>query len=123
MTCDVVITEFFLRTVQQSADATGFYFEHVGDFFVGQASGTQHQKLRLCWFEEREHLPDSSTPLLAQQIVERSVLDILLCDPAGGLLVLTAPARHAQSIDTQVRRCTVEPTTNVAIGLQCGLAV
>src|SRR5215467_5167135 len=123
MQCDVAITELLLRTVQHSPDARGFHFEGVANFFVGQASGAQDQKLRLCWFEEREHLPDSSTPLLAQQFVEWSVLDILLCDPAGGLLVLTAPARHAQSIDAQVRRCTVEPTTNVAISLQCGLAV
>src|SRR5215510_15032724 len=107
---DVAITELLLRTVQHGADAGSFNFEGVGNFFVGQASGAQDQNLCLCWFEKREYLPDSSTPLLAQQLVEWSVWAVASCDLTGGLLVLTAPARHAQSIDAQIRRCTVKPT-------------
>src|SRR5215467_12150368 len=107
MKCDVAITELLLRTVQHSPDAGDFHFEGVSNFFVGQAGGAQDQKLCLGWFKKREHLPDFSTLLLAQQVVKWSTFDILSCGPAGGVLMLTAPAGHAQSIDTQVRRCTV----------------
>src|SRR6185437_2509012 len=114
---EVLSAKFFLRTVEHGADAARFYIEGFSKFFVGKSVGTQYEQLRLRRFDSREHAPHLSTLFLTQCVLQWPVTMARWRRSNGSLFVLPPPVRSSQSINAQVRRCPIEPPTDIAVGL------
>src|ERR1700732_176873 len=123
MKCEVMLAEFFLGTVEHRADAAHFYVGGVGQFSVGQSRRPQDEKLRLHGFDRGKHGTYPLALFFAHQIVQRTTRLRHFNAPSSCLLMLTSSVGGSQDVDAEVSSGAVQPTTDIAIGLQTGLPV
>src|SRR5262249_55464794 len=118
----VTVAKLLLSTVQHRANATHLHVEGFGQFFVGQSRGAQDQELSLKGLNGGQHGTHSPAFFFTQQRVQWTAGPAFLPGTSGSLFVLTAAARSAQRIDAEVSRSTIQPTPEVAVDPQGGLA-